>query len=228
MEDLLQFLQTYELWIYGLLGAVALLYIRKLIMAWHEWRTAVFGLERETALRRFSSALTIVGLLGIMLFAQFFVVSFVAPAYPKSTVLQTPTISLLSTPTHALTISETDTSFEVVSGDPRLNGAGEGCIDGQLEWTFPVPDDEISGTIELEGTVNISDLGFYKYEFSQPSSDTWVTIAAGNDKKNSEPLGGVWNTSQLIPGDYLLRLVVTNSQNVELLPCEIMVRVISE
>ncbi|MCJ7624006.1 MAG: hypothetical protein MUO76_10925, partial [Anaerolineaceae bacterium] len=77
MEDLLQFLQTYELWIYGVLGAVALLYIRKLILAWHEWRTAVFGLEREGALRRFSSALTIVGLLGIILLAQFFVISFV-------------------------------------------------------------------------------------------------------------------------------------------------------
>jgi hypothetical protein len=228
MEDLLQFLQTYELWIYGVLGAVALLYIRKLILAWHEWRTAVFGLEREGALRRFSSALTIVGLLGIILLAQFFVISFVAPAYPKSSFLQTPTISFLSTPTDALTISETDTNSDFVSEDTGPNEAGEGCIEGQIEWTFPGPGDDISGIIELEGTVNLLNLGFYKYEFSQPGSDTWVTIAAGNEIKNSQPLGGVWNTSQLIPGDYLLRLVVTDSQNVELLPCEIMVRVISE
>jgi hypothetical protein len=228
MEDLLQFLQIYEIWIYTLLGAVALIYIRKLIMAWHEWRTAVFGLERESAIRRFSSALTIVGLLGIILFAQFFVISFVAPAYPKSSILQTPTISLLSTPTGVFTISETDTLAEEVSEGPSSNDVGEGCVSGQLEWTFPIPGDEIGGSIELEGTVNIPDLGFYKYEFNQPGSDTWVTIAAGNEKKISQPLGGVWNTSQLIPGDYMLRLVVTDSQNEELLPCEIMVRVISE
>jgi hypothetical protein len=226
MEQFLRFLQTYEIWIYILLGFIVVIYIRKLASAWHEWRSTVFGLERETTQRKFSSALTISGLLIIMILAQFMLVTFVVPNYPSGGVLPTATIDLLASPTPALS-NETPVLTQVGGALTPTSVAVDGCIPGQVEWTDPVAGKEIQGSIELKGTVNIANLGFYKFEFNQMGSDTWVTIAAGNESKVDAPLGGLWNTSQLIPGDYLLRLVVTDSQGQNLPACVIQVRIIA-
>jgi hypothetical protein len=112
--------------------------------------------------------------------------------------------------------------------------ATEGCIAGVIEWIVPVSGEEVSERVELVGVVNVDNLGFFKYEFSQSGDETWSTIAAGNSDSLQIPedstikqFNGVWNTEQLVPGDYLLRLVVTDNQN-QLLPiCVIPVRVIS-
>jgi hypothetical protein len=81
-------------------------------------------------------------------------------------------------------------------------------------------------TVELLGTVNIPNLGFYKYEFSEPGSDVWSTIAADNVAKVNGTIG-YWNTGQLTPGDYLLRLVVVDNQNNPFPACVIAVRVVA-
>ena len=73
-------------------------------------------------------------------------------------------------------------------------------------------------------TINLPDLGYYKYEYNQAGSDTWTTLAGGNVAKNNE-LIGIWDTELLTPGDYRLRLVVYNSQNQELPACELSVQV---
>jgi len=228
MEDLLRFLKTYEVWIYALLGFFALIYLRKLILAWQEWQKAVYGLERENAQRHLSAALSLVGLLGIMLVAQFTLVSFVAPAYPQLNVLATPTMDLLAEPTTTLSVFqlEAGTAPAVVSVDE--SGAQNGCIPGQIEWSSPLQDEEVSGSVPLKGTIQYPSLGFYKFEFAEASSQNWITIAAANEKKTDEDFKITWNTSQLVPGDYKLRIVVTDSQNVDLLPCEISLRVVSE
>ena len=59
----------------------------------------------------------------------------------------------------------------------------------------------------------------------QPGSDSWIAIAAGNSAVVDQTLGGNWNTEQLVPGDYSLRLVVYDSQNNTLPSCTITVRV---
>jgi hypothetical protein len=107
-----------------------------------------------------------------------------------------------------------------------LPGA-EGCIPGVVEWTSPKSGGQVSGVVTLKGTVNVANLGFYKYEYSQGSSGNWITIAAGNQKRTDSELGGAWNTGQLIPGDYKLRLVVADNQNQTLPACVIAIRIIS-
>jgi hypothetical protein len=226
MEQFLRFLQTYEVRIYVLLGFIAVIYIRKLVSALHEWRSTVFGLERETTQRKFSSALTISGLLIIMILAQFMLVTFVVPNFPSGGILPTATIDLLASPTPGLS-NETPVITQIGGALTPTAVAAQGCVPGQIEWTDPTAGAEIQGAIELKGTVNLANLGFYKFEFNQMGSDTWVTIAAGNEAKVDAPLGGLWNTSQLIPGDYLLRLVVTDSQGQSLPECVIQVRIIS-
>lgn len=227
MDELLHFLEIYEFWIYLLLGAVGGIYLRKLFLAWQEWRTAIFGLERESALRRISRTMTVVILLGLIILAEFALVSFVVPGYPRENLLATPTLDLLATPTFALETAALYSETQVGVIETLAIGSSEGCIPGEIEWTHPGPGEELSGLVELKGTVNLLNLGFFKYEYSLSGSDNWVTIAAGSQEKIDELLGGVWNTAQLVPGDYLLRLVVTDNQNKLLTPCVIPVRVIS-
>jgi hypothetical protein len=247
MEELLPFLQKFEIWIYILLGAVALIPIQQLISAWRVWQESVFGLEREIAQRRFTTALTVLVLLVILIFLEFFIVSFVAPGYPKVYAAATPTIDLLATPTVTLPVAAQAITSEGLSGGPGVvntlagatglpsgaatpagtaQAAQEGCTAGQIDWSFPKAGQEISATVELKGTVNVPNLGFYKYEFSKLGDDHWTTIAAGNQPKVDGQIG-FWNTGVLDQGDYRLRLVVADNQNNLFPACVITVRIIT-
>lgn len=226
MEDLLRFLNTYEVWIYGLFGLVWVIYLRKLIVAWGEWRGAVFGMERESAQRRFNTSVTMLVLLGLVMVSEFVMVSFVAPVFPKTQVLPTPTLAILVTPTAVLAgVAQTPTA--AIGAAPTAETAvREGCTAGQIEWVDPKPNQELQGTVNLIGTVNLPNLGFYKYEFSTPGTDNWTPIAADTKVKVNELLG-VWNTSIVTPGEYLLRLVVTDGQNQTLPVCVVPVKIIA-
>jgi hypothetical protein len=235
MQDILRFLINYEIWIYVILGVVLFTYLNKIILAFQDWRSSVFGLEREISQRRFSAALTFVGLLIFLGLAVFVMVSFVAPSYPSLVIISTPTLDLLATPTETLEAPNSSTLMpasplagEQAATTPTPGNAVDGCIKGQLEWTYPKSGDQIQGTIELKGIVNVPNLGFYKYEYSQPGSSAWVTIAAGDKPKNDEPLGGTWNTAQMVPGDYLLRLVVSDNKNQVLPACQISVQIAAQ
>jgi hypothetical protein len=72
--------------------------------------------------------------------------------------------------------------------------------------------------------VNIPDLGFYKYEVAAVGSDIWATVAAARTTVTDGPLGQ-WDTRSLSPGDYRIRLVVSDNQGQPLPACIITVRV---
>jgi hypothetical protein len=91
--------------------------------------------------------------------------------------------------------------------------------------TSPQPGEEIKGTIDLIGTVNISNFGFYKYEVAPAGGSTWATISADRKVVVDASLGR-WDTTALTPGDYQLRLVVTDNQGISLPPCVVPVRVV--
>lgn len=231
MEAFILFIQKYEIWIYVLFGAVALIYFRKLFLSMRERRGSLFGLERENAQRKISFALTIVGLLGIMALVLFIVNTFVVPSLPGLKSLQTPTINVLATATITLAASPptSGTPFTNSTGTPAAHQptatlTAEGCIPNQLEWVSPQPGEEIYGSVDLKGTVSIADLGFYKYEYAPTGSDKWLTIAAGNTKVVNDLLGQ-WNTSQVVPGDYMLRLVVSDNTNKLMPACIVKVKI---
>ena len=236
MDDILLFFTTYEVWVYALLGAAGIfVLLRKLIPAWKEWRNAVFGIEKEMAQRRLSLWLSTMILLLLLAVVEFSLVSFVAPEFPSEIALPTPTLDLLATETPTVSEAQIPTEEVVEELQPELSGElTEGCVPGQIEWVFPSAGEQVSGIVDLQGIVNVPNLGFFKYEFSQPGSDGWVTIAAGNvdtltenEETNQKEFVGVWNAEQLVPGDYLLRLVITDNQN-QLLPvCVIPIRVVA-
>jgi hypothetical protein len=230
MEVILPYLKNYEVWIYTFLGFIALVYLQKLIVAWKDWQGTVYGLEREIAQRRFSTALTILLLLVAFVLLEFLTVSFVAPTYPQSLALPTATLDLLATPTVTLAAQVqaiSTASSPQGTAQATVQPQQEGCIPGKIEWLVPKPGQEISQTVELKGTVNVPNLGFYKYQYSKPQEDVWTDIAAGDQPKMEGQIG-FWNTSQLVPGDYLLRLVVLDNQNQPFPACIIPVRVLQQ
>lgn len=230
MEAILKFFENYEIWFYVLGGIVGLFYLQRLIISWRDWRTALFGLERESAQRRFSSSMTGLILIALFLMAVFILISFVSPSMPQTAHLPTATLNPLATATATLEAVGDGTSQPVAATVIPVAQVGKvsasQCVPGQIEWTDPTAGMQIGGTVVLQGTVNVPNFGFYKYEFSQPPGDNWSTIAAGNKTVINGEIGK-WNTVQLTPGDYLLRLVVVDNQNQTLPACVIQVRVIA-
>ncbi|MBK6794760.1 MAG: hypothetical protein IPG80_19950 [Anaerolineales bacterium] len=223
MADFLKFLASYEALIYIVLAIGGLFSFRWLYRSWQEWRVAVFNLEREFSVRRLGRSALISVMILVFFCIEFFMASFVIPGLPADFFLTTPTVDFISTPTGTLS-PELMTQF---AGQPQSAAQPDaaGCTPGQITLTFPAPGDEIKGVVELTGTVNIPNFGFYKYEVAPNGSDTWATIAAGRAVVIEGSLGR-WDTTALTPGDYQLRLVVIDNQGTALSPCVVPVQVV--
>jgi hypothetical protein len=227
MQTLLRFLSRYEVLFYFLLEIVVVISLRSVLMAWRKWRAAVFGMEKETSQHTFNQGMTILILAGFLGLSLFIVNTFVTPSVPGVQEIVTPTVDLTQQPTATEGIEELITQTTTGLMPTLASFFSKGCVPGQIEWTYPVDGDKISGTVTLQGTVNVTDLGYYKYEYATAGNDTWTTIAAGNTKIVDQPLGGTWDTSELTPGDYQLRLVVTDHQNNQLPECTIQITITS-
>ena len=229
MEEVLSFFRTYEMWLYVILLLAGLIYIRRFILSWEELRRAAFGLERESAQSHLNQSAGMLVLLFIMAAAIFVIVSFVVPAFPASVPLQTPTMDLLASPSSTLEGELQPEQLETPTVDPlsvtaTIEGVGEGCIPGQIILTDPVDGSQVSGVIVLQGTANVQNFGFYKYEVARPGESLWQTIQAGRDIIIESELGQ-WDTRTMSPGDYMLRLVIVDNQGESLEPCVIRVNI---
>lgn len=222
MAEIYHFLSRFEGGIYILLLLLALFIGRSIWRAWRDLQASVFGLEQEIARRRLVTSLA--GLLSILvLFVGIFVtVSFILPSLPASVIVPTPLVDALNFPPG--TVSPETATALAQSGSGAAQ-ASSGCIPGRLELTAPRAGEEVRGSIELKGSVDIPNFGFYKYEIASAGSEIWATVSAGREPIRDGVLG-LWNTSQLTPGDYQLRLVVTDSQGLVLPACVITVRVL--
>ena len=238
MLELFHFLVDYQIWIYAILCVLALIYLVRLIKAWRERYSTIFGLEREDAQRRLNSALAIFVLLILLIAAEFVLVTFVIPEWPMVMLTPTPIpaetteeqipiqnpyasdsgLTIISTPQGAAP-SEPSSSVSVLSS---------GCIPNQLEWLAPVSGDVIEGSYTLEATVNVQDMAFYNWTYS-PVGDlqNWSTLSAGNLPVIEGPLG-LWATTQVANGDYVLRLTVYDLNNEQLPSCDVYIRVLNE
>lgn len=223
MVEFLKFLAEYEVLIYIVLAIGAMFSFRWLFRSWREWQIAVFSLEREFSARRFARSAVISAMIVVFFCIEFLLASFFIPGLPADFFLVTPTLDFISTPTGTLS-PEFMTQF-AAQGQETSRPDAAGCTPGQIELTFPEPGAEIEGVIELTGTVDIQNFGFYKYEVAPAGSDTWATIAAGRTVVNEGSLGR-WDTTALTPGDYQLRLVVIDNQGASLPPCVVPVQVV--
>ncbi len=222
MSALFRFFVQYETLVYLVLTIGAIFSARLLWKAWAEWHAAVFNLEKELSFQkvRVSGAMFILLIMiGLSLFC---LVTFIVPFLPLNTLRSTPTADLLQTP--AATLSAADMTAQIGTA-PAPEGT-TGCVPGQIMITSPQPGGNVQGKVILSGTVDVPNFGYYKYEYAPQGSEIWATIAAGDKTKKEEELGA-WETSQLVPGDYQIRLLVTNNLGKVMPACILSVHVIA-
>jgi hypothetical protein len=223
MTIILKFFNSYAILIYLLLIIGLIFSIRSLAKARREMNESLFGLERETAHRHISQAVAAVSLVIFFGAAELVLIVFLAPTMPAYSLLVTPTLNLLTTTTGTIPpelLATIDASSPLSTSLPQTSG----CIPGQIMITSPKPGGIVKGQVELSGTADIPNFGFYKYEFSPIGSDSWSTIGADRKITRDSPLGN-WDTSEVTPGDYDLRLVVIDNQGNSFPPCIIPLRV---
>jgi hypothetical protein len=219
-------LASYEPLIYIALAIGGLFAFRRMWHSWREWRDAVYGLEREFALRRLGQATAAAFFILALVFVEFFIATFIAPSLPATDILATPTLDLLLTPAGTLS-AEQATQAALFPVTQSVPSGMSGCVPDQIMITAPEPGAPISGTVDITGTANIPNFGFFKYEFAPMGSQNWATISAEREPRVNELLGR-WNTTSLTNGDYFLRLVITDNVGVSLEPCVIAVRVTNQ
>ena len=226
MDAFYRFLATYEGLIYILLILAGLFSFRWVWNSWCEYRESVFGLEREFATRRLSQSVALSFLLVLLFVGELFLASFVIPSLPASGALPTPTLDLLNLTTGATVGAAIDPTAVVGSPDESASELPAGCLPGKIVITSPEPGQEIRSTINIIGTVDVENFGFYKYEVSPAGAGAWATISAGRETVRNGELG-LWDTTALTPGDYELSLTVVDNQGQLIPPCVIPVRVVS-
>ena len=217
MNEILRYLKDLEYLIYLVLGAFTIWQLRKFFYSWEELRAAAFGLEKESAQLRLNRSAALLVVLLFLATAEFGLVSFIIPAMPEVEPLPTATLDLLATPTTTLAVA----SESAVPEETALPGTAiiqSGCIPEQVMISFPENNATVRDIVEVEGSVNIPDCGFYKFEISRGESDNWLTIQAGDTPREEEMLG-FWDTTQLEQDNYYLRLVVIDNQGISLDPC---------
>jgi hypothetical protein len=226
MVEFLSFLKEFEGGIYLLLLMLALVMGSRLISAIQAKKKSAFSLEKEIAQKRINSTCAFLVVIGALFIGQVLLVSVASARYPGLYTITTPTVGVLPTPTDffqaMLQMDETPEGLE----QTQTAVAQTGCIPQQIEWLSPISGDEVTGSVPLIGTINVPNMGFYKYEYRQKGREDWIPIAAGNKVIIESELGGNWNTAQLEPGLYELRIVVSDNQNNLFQPCVIEVKVV--
>ena len=225
MTAVLQFFAGYSILIYLLLGIGLLFAGRAIFRARRELRAAVFGLERELAHRHLGQGITALTLVIIIGLAEVVLTVFLIPSLPALSIITTPTLNPLITPTGTIP-GEFLATINALTPQPSLTAQATGCIPGQIMITKPKAGDVIIGQITLTGTADIPNFGFYKYEFSPSGANNWLSIGAGNQVKQNGDLGN-WNTSLITPGYYDLRLVVTDNLANLLPACSVPVQIVA-
>ena len=78
----------------------------------------------------------------------------------------------------------------------------------------------VGGVVEVSGTADVPDFGFYKLEIKRPDETIWLTLQAGNEIVREGKLGD-WDTRRLTPGEYQLGMVVVDNEAQASAPCTI-------
>lgn len=221
MGEILRFFKDNEVIIYLILGGFAFWQIRNFILAWEELRNAAFGLERESAQSRLNWVATMLILAFMLGIGEFVVVSFVVPKVPDASPLLTPTLDLLASPTVTL---EPGSQAAIATPALAIETAMSDCIPDQIDIISPQNGTTVKDIVEIIGSADIPNFGFYKFEMAAINDTSWLTIQAG-DTITREGRLGFWDTTRLSPGDYGLRLVLTDNQGESHPPCTIQVRV---
>jgi hypothetical protein len=233
MEEIILSIEAFQSWIYLVLGLAGLIYTALVLRAYRDVRASIYGLERERATRRITRSGAMLVLIVAGLAATFVISNFASPAIPASarpTAL--PTVSLLATPQRGpgIVSGPFETATPIVAS--AIDGAG--CTNELATIRSPETNSTVRGEIQFLGTANITNFAFYKLEYHdlRPES-TWLAIWASNVpvcetgcQEEDGDLLGSWDTTLVRPGQYVVQLVVTDTQGNAPLPCQVLLQVV--
>jgi len=224
MTEVILFIAKNQTSIYSLLGGIALIQLWALWRARHLLKQSAFGLEKATAIHRQNGALGMLLILSAL--AGFvYMMSHVDPDVESlfSGAVPTPSATPPPTPT-PIVIRAT---LEPGVTPPPLVADSSGCNNPNATLTQPQSHQMISGSFEVQGTANIPNFAFYKFEISgAPTNGAWVPLNVGNKPVINGLLGG-FDASPYEPGEYIFRLVVVDSTGNALPPCAVVVTLVS-
>jgi hypothetical protein len=143
------------------------------------------------------------------------------PAQPLGARNSTPTMSASE---QSKTVAKTESSPAPVSAAIPLQPPE--CPHPQARLTILRMNEVIKDEIQVEGSANIENFDYYKFEYKRENvDDEWHWVASFQEPVEEGVLG-TWEVSQLPDGPYTFRLVVVDVQgNYPFDPCEVQVHI---
>jgi hypothetical protein len=243
MTILVQLIADYAVWLYFLLGLVALLFLRAYLVARRERDNSIFALERESASGRMVQATIGFLVLVILIGGVFYTSQTLVEEIPLPEVTPTPTVlivlppsptppPLLPTPTLTATPRPRPTlpPLEATTAAPTpevVVGAPASCPNPGVRISEPGTGATVSGVIRIVGSASIPDFWYYKFEFQGNGFGDWTFIQRFDNPINGGILGA-WDTRSVPSGDYQFRLVVVDKTGNYPEPCTVLLSVRNE
>lgn len=236
MITLLEFIARIAPFIYALAAIGGFFSLRGIVQARRALRVAVFGLEREAARERLRRSFSTLIILSLLAGSVYVIRNILIPNFSDELGEPTPTplvfVTQQPSPTEALLLYPTVTPTiavpavgsdgqPVATADPNANG----CEIIGANITNPIPGQNVSGQVPVEGQANILNFAQYKFEVSGPGTGgAWVVV--GTALVPAEGYLGNWDSTSLVPGNYTLRLVVLNSSGTYPTPCQVPITIV--
>lgn len=227
MDQALNFFKSYETAIYVLLGLGGMVQLRRFYFAWEELRGATFGLIREQAQSKLNQSAAVLTLIIVFGIGLFIAVTYIAPA---RIIAQSQEISseAAARSGEQKQDEESDAGVSESSNPDELSSNGLAvslCSPGEAEISFPSEGDILREAVQVVGTANIENFGFYKFDVYSYEADQWINIQAGNTPVVDGQLINIWDVNTLDAGQYLLRLNVQNNEGEVVATCQVGIRI---
>lgn len=241
MLEFLRPIVIFDVWIYIILGLVALVFMRVMFLARKDRTRSIFTLERENANARFVRAflgLMVVLGLGLGVYYLSSITPTIVPP-PQITPTPTPIIGLPDTPTPPPLFTATPTvtatppptvaTFTEETPTPAAQpqpaqGQTPSCPHPGSVISRPGNGAQVSGVIQVSGTAVTENFEYYKFEFRVPGSEEWSFVQRYDNAVQNGVLGS-WNSDTVAPGEYDFRLVVVDFSGNFPEPCVVRLQV---
>jgi hypothetical protein len=235
MLTFLTFLRDYEMVFYYILGLVALWYLYRFLVAQFHLMKTTFGLERELFSGQRNGAIGRLFLILLAVSGIFLGVNYGLPEAERAERLKVEA-GAVDLPT----VTPTPTRFELFGVDVS------GCSNPKATILQPKPGDAVTGTIDILIVADIPDFAYFLLELGTPDvPDVWKTLFGENlidtpaapdgtpvpdahiPATEEEPFVWSWNSSNVPPGVYHLRLTVFAMDQEYPAPCVVPIQVLA-
>ena len=237
MTTLLQFVSAYATWIY-MISAIGVVWATLGIRASLRERDAsLFTLEREAASARSRRSVALL-LVFVALAGGTAMAEFSEAASPEIAAAPNPNAVLVPPPLPTPTATPSPEPTPTRPSRPPTPNPEEltptarpvvlpPCPNPRSRITSPGVGATVRGLVTILGTADVDGFAFYKIEWAAgaaPSQFEWAYLGGGE----SPVVAGVlhqWDTSQVSPGTYSLRLVVADQTANYPPPCEYTIKI---